>query len=94
MRLTLQERAAIVETILLEHLDAVARNIKSPALRRQISHQLTLECDDLFHLIQHKDSITDSVWSPMEDEIVSKGEKLSSLFMATVLQDNGVEAKI
>ena len=83
---------AIVEAIRLDHIQAAADILKSPEILAAFTENVNVEMDSLTKILesaQHLEEVT----SRAEDKIVSKGEKLSCLYMAALLEDRGVPAK-
>ncbi|KAF1811909.1 aspartate kinase-like protein [Eremomyces bilateralis CBS 781.70] len=89
---TVRNYDAIVEAIRSEHISAAKETIASPARLASLSDAITAECVGLTRILEAAQHLGE-VSVRVEDKIVSKGEKLSCLFMAAVLEDQGVPAQ-
>ncbi|KAF2261168.1 aspartate kinase [Lojkania enalia] len=81
----------IVEAVRLDHIQAGKDILKSAELLAKYTEDVNFECEGLVKILesaQHLEEVT----SRAEGKIVSKGEKLSCLYMAAVLEDRGVPA--
>jgi aspartate kinase len=83
---------SIVEAIRSDHIEAAKDKITSPEILAAFTEKVNEEMVSLTKILesaQHLEEVT----SRAEDKIVSKGEKLSCLYMAALLEDRGVPAQ-
>lgn len=81
----------IVEAIRLDHIQAAKDTVTSAEILDKYTQDVNAEMDSLTKILesaQHLEEVT----SRAEDKIVSKGEKLSCLYMTAVMEDRGVPA--
>jgi aspartate kinase len=81
----------IVEAIRVDHIQAAKDTVTSANILAKYTQDVNAEMDSLTKILesaQHLEEVT----SRAEDKIVSKGEKLSCLYMTAVLEDRGVPA--
>lgn len=83
---------SIVEAIRSDHVQAAKDTIRSAGIIEQFAQDVDAQCDSLLKILESAQHL-EEVSTRAEDKIISKGEKLSCLFMAAVLQDRGVEAQ-
>ncbi|GAB7352777.1 hypothetical protein MBLNU459_g3124t1 [Dothideomycetes sp. NU459] len=81
----------MVDVIRLDHMTAAKDTISSSAILEQYAAAVNDECDNLVRILESAQHLTE-VSRRTEDKIVAKGEKLSCLYMASLLQDRGVAA--
>lgn len=81
----------MVDVIRLDHMTAAKDTISSSAILERYAAAVNDECDNLVRILESAQHLTE-VSRRTEDKIVAKGEKLSCLYMASLLQDKGVEA--
>ena len=81
-----------MEAIQNDHLAQADLHIRSPHLRASVRDQAVRECADLTGLLGAARRLGE-VSDGTRDLIVSKGEKLSCIFMAALLRDRGVDAR-
>ncbi|KAF2012595.1 bifunctional aspartokinase/homoserine dehydrogenase [Aaosphaeria arxii CBS 175.79] len=82
----------IVETIREDHINAGKQVLTSADILATYADSVNAELDNLVKILesaQHLEEVT----SRVEDKIISKGEKLSCLYMTALLQDRGVPAQ-
>lgn len=80
-----------IEAIRSDHLAAARKDIKSKELLRDLEENINKECDLVINIIGAA-QIIEEVSSRTLDAILATGEKLSCLYMAAVISDNGVPA--
>lgn len=82
----------IIASIQDDHLQAVKSHIKSPKIVGIISEAISRECGELIIFLEAVQRIGEI--SPKSvDRIISKGEVLSAIFVAALLQDRGVDSQ-
>lgn len=82
----------IVEAIRADHIQAAQDTIKSESILASFADSVNAELAGLIKILesaQHLEEVT----SRAEDKIISKGEKLSCLYMAALLEDRGTPAQ-
>ncbi|KAF2004478.1 aspartate kinase-like protein [Amniculicola lignicola CBS 123094] len=82
----------IVEAIRLDHIQAAKDTLVSPDVLAAFEADVNAECLGLVKILESAQHL-EEVSSRAEDKIVSKGEKLSSRYMAALLEDRGVAAQ-
>ncbi|KAF2744425.1 aspartate kinase [Sporormia fimetaria CBS 119925] len=83
---------AIIDAILKDHVKAATDTIRDPEILKRFSDSVAAEMESLTKIlesVQHLEEVTPRA----EDKIVSKGEKLSCMYMAALLADRGVPAQ-
>ena len=86
------EYREIVEAIKNDHILAAKETIKSEDLREWFVGKVQIECDSLMKILQSAHHLEEVSIKAVE-KIISKGEKLSCLFMTALLEDHGVRAQ-
>lgn len=81
-----------IEGIRESHLKAAREFIKSKASLAQLEADINKECDGVLAIISAA-KVIEEVSSRTLDAIISAGEKLSCMYMAALISDNGVPAK-
>lgn len=81
-----------VQAIQNDHILAAKETIKSGDLREWFISKVKIECDSLMKILQSAQHLEEVSIKAIE-KIISKGEKLSCLFMTAVLEDHGVKAQ-
>ncbi|KAF2715335.1 aspartate kinase [Pleomassaria siparia CBS 279.74] len=82
----------IVDAIRLDHIQAAKHTIKNAEILEGFTRDVNAECETLTKILesaQHLEEVTTRV----EDKIVSKGEKLSAIYMTALLEDRGTPAQ-
>jgi aspartate kinase len=82
----------IVKAIREDHVKAAKDTILSPDILRRFEEDVDKEMESLIKILesaQHLEEVT----SRAEDKIISKGEKLSCLYMTAMLEDQGTPAQ-
>ncbi|KAI9662024.1 MAG: Aspartokinase [Alyxoria varia] len=82
---------SVVEAIREDHVQAASSTLRSPLLIEKLIKSINQECDRLMDILQSA-HVLKEVSARTEDMIMSKGEKLSCLFMTELLRDCGVNA--
>lgn len=82
----------IVETIRLDHIKAATDTVTNPEILAAYEAAVNAECHSLVLLLQSAQHL-EEVTTKAEDKIISKGEKLSCLYMAALLEDRGIPAQ-
>lgn len=80
----------LVSEILREHVDAV--HVNSQERANKLAQDLIAECEELRHFLKAM-SKSGEVTPEDEDRVISVGEKLSSHYLAALLEDYGVRAE-
>ncbi|KAJ1934654.1 Aspartokinase, partial [Linderina macrospora] len=81
----------IVQDILDDHIEATRENITNPDIRDQLEKSLTKVCHRLKVFLEAAEVINE-VSPKSKDIIIGTGEKLACEYVASVLQDKGVDA--
>ncbi|ORX74804.1 aspartate kinase [Linderina pennispora] len=81
----------IVQDILDDHIEASRENITDPEIRDQLEKSLTEVCHRLKVFLEAAEVINE-VSPKSKDVIIGTGEKLACEYVASVLQDKGVDA--
>lgn len=81
-----------VDEIRMSHLQAARADVKSKELLEQLEEQVNKECDAVEAIIAAA-KVIEEVSPRTMDAIISAGEKLSCLYMATLITDNGLPAQ-
>ncbi|KAF5103846.1 hypothetical protein DV451_001222 [Geotrichum candidum] len=81
-----------LEAIRTSHLAAARELIKSKELLTQLEADIERECNNVIAIISAA-RVIEEVSPRTLDSIISAGEKLSCLYMAALISDNGVPAK-
>lgn len=84
--------ADIVEAIRNDHIKAAEVTVKAKTIVEQLKTDIDAECDGLIKLLESARHLAE-VSHATRDKIVSKGEKMSCLYMTAVLQDSGIDAR-
>lgn len=83
---------AIVKSIQIDHIEPAKPLLHNPAVLANYTKLVNAECDRLIKIlesVQYLGEVSNSV----EDRIIGKGENLSCIFMAALLQDRGIDAQ-
>lgn len=83
---------AIVEAIREDHIESARPLIQEPTVFASYEQNVNVECDHLTRILESAQYL-EEVSVSAEDKIISKGEKLSCIFMTAMLQDRGVDAQ-
>lgn len=81
----------MVQVIRDDHMQAAKDTISSSEILEKYAAAVDDECDNLVRILESAQHLTE-VSRRTEDKIVAKGEKLSCLYMASLLQDKGIKA--
>lgn len=81
-----------MEAIRQDHIQAAKDTITSPEILAAYTESVNVEMDSLTKILESAQHL-EEVSNRAEDKIVSKGEKLSCLYMAALLEDRGVPAQ-
>jgi len=84
--------ADIVEAIRNDHIHAAEVTVKDSVIVGHLKNDIDAECDGLVRLLESARHLAE-VSHATRDKIISKGEKMSCLYMTAVLQDSGIDAK-
>lgn len=90
--LTDEDFSDSLEAIRESHLEAAREYVKSKTLLVQLEKDINQECNNVAAIISAA-RIIEEVSGRTLDSIISAGEKLSCLFMAAVISDNGLPAQ-
>ncbi|KAI9839033.1 MAG: Aspartokinase [Sclerophora amabilis] len=86
------QHQAIVDAICDDHISAVNHHIGSPEIVANVTADIRRECADLSAFLEATQRVGE-ISPRSEDKVISKGEKLSCLFVAALLQDREVESE-
>ncbi|KAL6871687.1 Aspartate/glutamate/uridylate kinase [Trichoderma longibrachiatum] len=89
----IEQAAGLIRDVCNDHVAASETFVKDPELRADLVAKLKAECQELIEYIMATKRFNLEVNSRSKDRVISFGEKLSCLFMTTLLQDFGVEAE-
>jgi len=82
----------LIDAVRLEHNEAAKAYIKSAELQARLAHDTDAECQKVIRVLEAAQTLGEV--SPRSvDKIISTGEKLSCLFMAALLQDQGIDSQ-
>ena len=84
--------ADIVYAIQQDHLLAARSNVKSKDILDWYVQRVEEECDNLMRILQSAQHLEEVSTNAVE-KIISKGEKLSCLFMTAMLEEQGMKAQ-
>lgn len=82
----------IITAIRDDHLAAAASTISTPSILAHFTDAVNAELHHLTKILESAQHL-EEVSSRVEDKIISKGEKLSCLYMASLLEERGVPAQ-
>ncbi|CAM1508484.1 Fc.00g053320.m01.CDS01 [Cosmosporella sp. VM-42] len=88
-----EQAHGLIMDICNDHVFAAESFIKAPELRTSLVQRIKDECQELVEYIVAAKRFNLEINSRSKDRVISFGEKLSCLFMTTLLQDVGVEAE-
>ncbi|KAL7949174.1 Aspartate/glutamate/uridylate kinase [Trichoderma barbatum] len=89
----IEQAAGLIKDVCHDHVAATETFVKDPELRETLVSKLKAECQELIEYIMATRRFNLEINSRSKDRVISFGEKLSCLFMTTLLQDSGVEAE-
>lgn len=82
----------IITAIRDDHLAAASSTISTPSILASFTEAVNAELHHLTKILESAQHL-EEVSSRVEDKIISKGEKLSCLYMAALLEEKGVPAQ-
>ncbi|KAK5993190.1 Aspartate kinase FUB3 [Cladobotryum mycophilum] len=88
-----EQATSIISDACNDHVSAAEFFIQDPSLRETLISKIKAECQELVEYIRAARRFNLEINSRAKDRVISFGEKLSCLFMTTLLQDVGVEAE-
>jgi aspartate kinase len=83
---------SIIEAIRSDHISAAEERIKSKGLLDLLKHDINKECNILEKYLSAS-QIIDEISPRTLDSIMAAGEKLSCMYMAALMNDNGLKAQ-
>ncbi|UKZ83603.1 hypothetical protein TrVFT333_011412 [Trichoderma virens FT-333] len=89
----IEQAAGLINDVCNDHVTATETFVKGPELRDALVAKIKAECQELIEYIMATRRFNLEINSRSKDRVISFGEKLSCLFMTTLLQDSGVEAE-
>lgn len=84
----IEQATELIRDVCNDHVNASKTFVKDPQLRDGLIAKLKSECQELIEYIIATRRFNLEINSRSKDRVVSFGEKLSCLFMATLLQDS------
>jgi aspartate kinase len=90
--LKLGDYVSIIEKVRSDHLETAREKIKDSNILEVLLDDINRECDTLEKFLSAS-QIINEVSPRTLDSIMSAGEKLSCMFMASLMNDNGLKAK-
>lgn len=84
----IEQATALIRDVCNDHVAASKTFVKDPQLKEKLIEKLKSECQELVEYIMATRRFNLEINSRSKDRVVSFGEKLSCLFMATLLQDS------
>jgi aspartokinase len=84
----IEQAAGLIRDVCNDHVAASETFVKDPELRAALISKLRAECQELIEYIMATRRFNLEVNSRSKDRVISFGEKLSCLFMTTLLQDS------
>lgn len=83
----------LIETVRLEHIQAAESHITSEEILEHLRAAIDDECSQTLKLLEA--ALTLGEMTPKTvDKVIGAGEKLSCLFMAAMMQNNGISAEV
>ncbi|KAL6793464.1 Aspartate/glutamate/uridylate kinase [Trichoderma sp. SZMC 28013] len=89
----IEQAAGLIQDVCNDHVAATQTFVQDPELRDALVAKLKAECQELIEYIMATKRFNLEINSRSKDRVISFGEKLSCLFMTTLLQDSGVNAE-
>lgn len=84
----IEQATRLISDVCNDHVAASKTFVKDPQLREELVAKLKSECQELIEYIMATRRFNLEINSRAKDRVVSYGEKLSCLFMATLLKDS------
>lgn len=84
----IEQATELIRDVCNDHVNASKTFVKDQQLRDALIAKLKSECQELIEYIMATRRFNLEINSRSKDRVVSFGEKLSCLFMATLLQDS------
>lgn len=84
----IEQATGLISDVCNDHVAASKAFVKDPQLREELVAKLKSECQELIEYIMATRRFNLEINSRAKDRVVSFGEKLSCLFMATLLKDS------
>lgn len=84
----IEQATRLISDVCSDHVAASKTFVKDPQLREELVVKLKSECQELIEYIMATRRFNLEINSRAKDRVVSYGEKLSCLFMATLLKDS------
>ncbi|KAL2211999.1 aspartate kinase [Sarocladium strictum] len=89
----IQEAKTLIQDICNDHVFAAEATVDDPKLKSALAEQIRAECHELIEYIHAARRFNLEINSRSKDRVISFGEKLSCLFMTSLLKDIGVDAE-
>ncbi|KJZ75538.1 hypothetical protein HIM_05001 [Hirsutella minnesotensis 3608] len=89
----IEQARSLITDICNDHVFAAGHYVQDPELKEQLSRRIEAECQELIEYIFAAKRFNLEINSRSKDRVISFGEKLACLFMATLLQDKGVDSE-
>ncbi|KAL5094080.1 hypothetical protein Trisim1_008190 [Trichoderma cf. simile WF8] len=89
----IEQAAGLIQDVCNDHVSAAETFVQDPELRDGLVAKLKAECQELIEYIMATKRFNLEINSRSKDRVISFGEKLSCLFMTTLLKDSGVDAE-
>lgn len=83
----IEKATGLIQDVCKDHVAAAEAFVKGPELRDTLIARLKSECQELIDYIKATRRFNLEINSRSKDRVISLGEKLSCLFMTTLLQD-------
>lgn len=84
----IEQAAGLIQDVCGDHVAATETFVKDPELRDVLIAKVKAECQELIEYIMATRRFNLEINSRSKDRVISFGEKLSCLFMTTLLQDS------
>lgn len=88
-----EQAKGLIEDIRNDHVHAAQTFVQDSVLRETLVQKTKDECQELIEYIVAAKRFNLEINSRSKDRVISFGEKLSCLFMTTLLKDTGVDAE-
>ncbi|KAI9158770.1 Aspartate kinase FUB3 [Paramyrothecium foliicola] len=88
-----EQSRGLVMDICNDHTFAAESFVQDPTLRESLIDKIKSECHELIEYVVAAKRFHLEINARSKDRVISFGEKLSCLFMTTLLQDTGVDAE-
>ncbi|KAL7931213.1 Aspartate/glutamate/uridylate kinase [Trichoderma chlorosporum] len=89
----IEQATGLIQDVCNDHVAASKKFVKNPELKDALVAKVKAECQELVEYVMATKRFNLEINSRSKDRVISFGEKLSCLFMTTMLKDSGVAAE-